>query len=69
MPKPVPNTQAGSLTDHQRATNDTLNGVTSSYGDAFDKANTKIGFDANDSVTLVGFADPSVLRASDFILV
>jgi len=34
----------------------------------FDGANTKIGFDANDSVTLVGFTDPSALRASDFIL-
>jgi Ca2+-binding RTX toxin-like protein len=34
----------------------------------FDGTNTKIGFDANDSVTLVGFADPSALRPSDFIL-
>ena len=34
----------------------------------FDGANTKIGFDANDSVTLVGFTDPSALRPSDFIL-
>ena len=34
----------------------------------FDGANTKIGFDAGDSVTLVGFTDPSALRASDFIL-
>ena len=24
MPKPVPNTQTGSLTDHQHGTNDTL---------------------------------------------
>jgi serralysin len=34
----------------------------------FDGANTKIGFDADDSVTLVGFTDPSALRTSDFIL-
>ena len=27
MPKPVPNTQTGSLTDHQRGTDDTLIGV------------------------------------------
>ena len=33
----------------------------------FDGANTKIGFGANNSVTLVGFADPSALRASDFM--
>jgi Ca2+-binding RTX toxin-like protein len=29
---------------------------------------TRIGFDANNSVTLVGFSDPSALRASDFTL-
>ena len=28
---------------------------------------TKIAFDANNSVTLVGFGDPSALHASDFI--
>jgi Ca2+-binding RTX toxin-like protein len=33
-----------------------------------DGANTKIAFDADDSVTLVGFVDPSALHASDFIL-
>jgi len=32
-----------------------------------DGANTTIAFDATDSVTLVGFADPSILHASDFI--
>ena len=30
-------------------------------------ADTKIAFDATNSVTLVGFGDPSVLQASDFI--
>jgi serralysin len=30
-------------------------------------ADTKIAFDATDSVTLVGISDPSVLHASDFI--
>ena len=39
MPKPVPNTQTGSLTDHQRGTDDTLIGVDNAintlYGDAF----------------------------------
>src|SRR5229473_1282091 len=39
MPKPIPNTQTGSLTDHQRGTNDTLIGVDNAlntlYGDAF----------------------------------
>ena len=30
---------------------------------------TKIAFDATNSVTLVGFSDPSALRASDFIFV
>ena len=33
----------------------------------FDGANTKIDFDATNSVTLVGFVDPSALHASDFI--
>ena len=32
-----------------------------------DGANTRIDFDATNSVTLVGFADPSALHASDFI--
>jgi hypothetical protein len=31
--------------------------------------NTKIAFDANDSVTLVGISDPQILHASDFLLV
>ena len=31
--------------------------------------NTKIAFDANDSVTLVGISDPHSLHASDFLLV
>jgi serralysin len=31
--------------------------------------NTKIALDANDSVTLVGISDPSVLHASDFIFI
>jgi len=31
--------------------------------------NTKIAFDANDSVTLVGINDPHILHASDFLLV
>ena len=39
MPKPIPNTQTGSLTDHQRGTDDTLIGVDNAlntlYGDAF----------------------------------
>ena len=39
MPKPVPNTQTGSLTDHEHGTNDTLIGVDNTfntlYGDAF----------------------------------
>ncbi len=30
--------------------------------------NSKIAFDANDSVTLVGIADPHILHASDFLL-
>ena len=29
---------------------------------------TRIAFDANDSVTLVGFSDPTALRPQDFIL-
>jgi serralysin len=33
----------------------------------FDGANTRIDFDAANSVTLVGFADPSALHASDFL--
>jgi len=33
----------------------------------FDGANTRIAFDAADSVTLVGFGGPSALRDSDFI--
>jgi serralysin len=33
----------------------------------FDGVNTRIDFDATNSVTLVGFADPSALHASDFI--
>jgi hypothetical protein len=40
MPKPISNTQTGSLTDHQHGTNDTLIGVDNAtntlYGDAFD---------------------------------
>jgi hypothetical protein len=32
-----------------------------------DAGNTKVAFDANDSVTLVGISDPSMLHASDFI--
>jgi hypothetical protein len=31
--------------------------------------NTRIAFDANDSVTLVGIGDPHSLRPSDFLLV
>ena len=31
--------------------------------------NTRIAFDANDSVTLVGIVDPHSLHASDFLLV
>ena len=30
-------------------------------------ADTRIAFDATNSVTLVGFGDPSVLQASDFL--
>ena len=30
-------------------------------------ADTRIEFDATNSVTLVGFGDPGVLQASDFI--
>jgi serralysin len=30
--------------------------------------NTRIAFDANDSVTLVGISDPHILQASDFRL-
>jgi len=33
----------------------------------FDGANTKIAFDASNSVTLFGFTDPAALTASDFI--
>jgi len=33
----------------------------------FDGANTKIAFDASNSVTLLGFTDPAALTASDFI--
>ena len=44
MPKPVPNTQTGSLTDHQHGTNDTLVGVDSGndilFGDAFSMLTT-----------------------------
>src|SRR5882672_7144743 len=163
MPKPIPNTQTGSLTDHQHGTNDTLIGGANSdnslHGDAFfmfDNArggndtlisgpgtdhmwgdaqvingvaasptapvgsvvtgadtfvfapangnddvndfrqsdhdridvraygfhdiadmtitadgngNTRIAFDANDSVTLVGIGDPHSLHVSDFLLV
>jgi Ca2+-binding RTX toxin-like protein len=36
--------------------------ITGSGGD------TKISFDAHDSVTLVGFIDPSALHAADFLL-
>jgi serralysin len=40
LPKPVPNTQTGSLTDHERGTNDVLKGVddmsNTLYGDAFE---------------------------------
>ena len=40
MPKPIPNTQTGSLTDNQHGTNDALIGVDSTFdnplhGDAF----------------------------------
>ena len=39
MPKPIPNTQTGSLTDHEHGTNDTLigfdNAINTLYGDAF----------------------------------
>src|SRR5260370_38496376 len=39
MSKPIPNTQTGSLTDHQHGTNDTLigldNALNTLYGDAF----------------------------------
>src|SRR3981189_539828 len=39
MQKPVPNTQTGSLTDHQHGTDDTLIGLANAlntlYGDAF----------------------------------
>jgi serralysin len=163
MQKPVPNTQTGSLTDHQHGTDDTLIGLANAlntlYGDALamddharggndtlisgagtdhmwgdaqvingvaasptaptgtvktgadtfvfapgngnddindfrqsdhDKidvraygfhniadmtitadggGNTKIAFDANDNVTLVGINDPHILHASDFLLV
>ena len=33
----------------------------------FDGSNTRIDFDATNSLTLVGFADPSALHASDFL--
>src|ERR1700704_1207064 len=161
MQKPVPNTQTGSLTDHQHGTNDTLIGLANAlntlYGDALamddharggndtlisgagtdhmwgdaqvingvaasptaptgtvitgadtfvfapgngnddindfrqsdhdkidvraygfhniadmtitaDGGNTRISFDANDGVTLVGIADPHTLHPSDFLL-
>src|SRR6476620_5915047 len=50
MPKPVPNTQTGSLTDHQRGTNDTLNG-SFLYGDAYSMYDDSKG--GNDSMTAV----------------
>jgi Ca2+-binding RTX toxin-like protein len=52
MPKPIPNTQTGSLTDHQHGTNDTL--LTAfAYGDAFDMYDSSRG--GND--TLIGVTD------------
>ena len=40
MAKPIPNTQTGSLTDHEHGTNDALigldNAINTLYGDAFD---------------------------------
>jgi|SRR5712664_1473128 len=57
MPKPIPNTQTGSLTDHQHGTNDTLIGVDNAintlYGDAFDMFDHARG--GND--TLIGGAN------------
>ena len=34
----------------------------------FDGVGTRIDFDTTNSVTLVGFADPNALHASDFVL-
>jgi hypothetical protein len=59
MPKSVPNTQTGSLTDHEHGANDALT--------ADGNGNTRIAFDANNGVTLVGISDPHILHASDFI--
>jgi len=57
MPKPIPNTQTGSLTDHQHGTDDTLIGLASAlntlYGDAFAMDDHARG--GND--TLIGGAD------------
>ena len=49
MLKPVPNTQTGSVTDHEHGTNDTLTGVdyadNTLYGDAFEMYDKSHGGD------------------------
>ncbi len=56
MAKPIPNTQTGSLTDHEHGTNDTLigldNAINTLYGDAFGMFDHARG--SND--TLIGSA-------------
>ena len=53
MARLVPNTQTGSLTDHQQGTDDTLSGVDDAsnvlYGDAFDMDDHARG--GNDTLT------------------
>ena len=65
MPKPIPNTQTGSLADHERGTNDTLFGVdhTPIVGDALAMYDNAHG--GND--TLIGVADEFNILVGDSI--
>src|SRR4051812_23419323 len=54
MPTRVPNTQTGSLTDHQHGTDDTFVGFTYLHGDAFSMVDASRGGDD----TLTGGAGP-----------
>jgi hypothetical protein len=71
----APGNSNDSIHDFRQSDGDKINVIAYAFHSMSDMTisavggNTKIAFDANDSVTLVGISDPSVLHASDFLLV
>src|ERR671937_767288 len=66
MAKLVPNTQTGSLTDHQLGTDDTLIGLDRSFNTLFGDSNLMDGNSRCGDDVLIGGTTPSVIYGDAF---